>query len=232
MTEIQREWIERQDIRIDSEGYVAKGVIFFPPVWPKGSNLKVGPGDMDRFLHYDGLLNLFDHTKGTVCDDVLHPHHLSHGRGLLAYFGQNDPSFIGNLLDFCRINGNLFEYAAFVRESSKPRQEGFLRQVRLVSRAALRHIFCIKEMDINGSKAELDEFSFGQSVNLEDALLSFVASEEIRWYNNKDLECCLSDKRLGSKEMPKELVFGLMVEDRRFAVLRIWSMVELANPMF
>lgn len=63
---LEREWIARKSVRVNENNYIAKGVIF-SDIWPKSEQAEDWPGDMDLFIHYDALLDIYDHTWGTNC---------------------------------------------------------------------------------------------------------------------------------------------------------------------
>ncbi|MCX6758751.1 MAG: hypothetical protein NTX14_03525 [Candidatus Nealsonbacteria bacterium] len=227
----EQAWFKKQTLKVDVKGYVAKGVFFFPPVWPGAEQNKDQPGKLDFFTHYDAALDVYQQTLG-IDGDITLPRYLSHGRGMLAYFESNGVGYIGNLLDFFRLDPDMREYAAFVRESENPKDEGYLRQVRIVSKIALQEIFGVEAIKVDGyDPIPWDKFSVGQNVNLEDLILLFVASEERRWADWSKLSGHSADKRISMEKTGKELVFGLMIEDKRYPILRIWSMAELALPL-
>ncbi len=226
----EQSWFKKKTLKVDVKGYVAKGVFFFPPIWPGAEQNKDQPGNLDFFTHYDAILDMYQQTWGIDCQDVMRPHHLSHTRGMVAYFDPNEMGYIGNLLDFFRLDPDMRDYAAFVCESKNPRVTGYLRQVRIVSKEALTKIFGIETIKLNGNTIPLEKFSIDQNINLQDLILLFICTQDQRWLDRSKLNSRFSDKRIALEKAAKELVFGLMVEDKRYPVLRIWSMAELAHP--
>ena len=109
-------------------------------------------------------------------------------------------------------------YAAFVRDSDSPGKDGYLRQMRIVSKLALRFMFDALHV------SEYECFP-DQQLSVADALWAFIVQQRELW----GMSFCEDRKGLrglfgGDGDMAREeLAFGLMVENEYYEVLRIWS---------
>lgn len=104
------------------------------------------------------------------------------------------------------------DYVVFYGESNQPGSDGYLSQIRIVSRRALSSMF--------GSitEAEYNQFP-GQEVSMADALWGFMQNERIN-RNGASLNGLFG----GDGDFAVEqLCFGFAVENNYFGVYRMWS---------
>jgi hypothetical protein len=115
------------------------------------------------------------------------------------------------------------QYAAFIQESSEPQKDGYLKQMRVVSKFGLRFLF--------GAISENAYENFPhQLMTMTEALWSFVESEKKNWGTYFDESPKLDGKFGGDGYYAKEeLSFGLMVENAYDNVYRIWSRAWLVT---
>ncbi len=113
-------------------------------------------------------------------------------------------------------------YAVFYQESENPGRDGYLAQVRIASKFALRHMF--------GSLAEADYDSFeDQELSISDALWGFMENERKK-YGTHFGSAKLDGKFGGDGDFAQEkLCFGFMVENNYYHVYRIWSRAWLVT---
>ncbi len=191
-----------------------------PPLWPN-NNLQVQPGDLTQFAPYgngvygyqsSGRLNPL---KGAPPQEAV---------GGALYFGNQIVQLDFEVL--MRIVGvsdrRSRDYSVFVAESDKPGEDGYLRQVRLVSKFALRFMFGA----IND--AEYERFPT-QLLTMPETLWSFMQHERKAWgtsFGNPSLAGKFGGDGHFAQE---ELAFGFMVENDYHGVYRIWSRAWLVT---
>lgn len=114
------------------------------------------------------------------------------------------------------------DYAVFYDESDNPRKDGYLSQVRIVSKFALRFMF--------RTLTEAQYHSFpDQELSMSDALWGFMQSEKHK-YGTDFGGAKLSGKFGGDDDFAQEeLCFGFMVENNYHHVYRIWSRAWLVT---
>ena len=114
------------------------------------------------------------------------------------------------------------DYAVFYQESDNPGRDGYLSQVRIVSKFALRFMF--------GSLAESDYDSFqDQDLSMIDDLWGFMQNEKKK-YGTGFGGSKLSGLFGGDGDFAQEeLCFGFMVENNYHHVYRIWSRAWLVT---
>jgi hypothetical protein len=116
-------------------------------------------------------------------------------------------------------NGGEYYFAVFAAASERPQTEGYLTQVRIVSRFALRFLF----KTIN--EEETENFP-EQKFSITETLWMFMQSERLRWGTSyhQDDEKGLAGVFGGDGDSAREqLSFGFAVEDSHNGVYRIWS---------
>lgn len=114
------------------------------------------------------------------------------------------------------------DYAVFHQESENPGQDGYLAQIRIVSKFALRYMF--------GSitKAEYDTFE-DQELSITDALWGFMQNECHKYgtsFGGKKLSGLFGGDDDFAQE---ELCFGFMTENNYYHIYRIWSRAWLVT---
>lgn len=114
------------------------------------------------------------------------------------------------------------DYSVFVAESNNPIKDGYLAQMRIVSKFAMS--CCFKAI----TDAEYDNFP-KQTLTQRDALWEFIKHENMRWgtsFHSKSLEGLFGGDGDFARE---ELSFGFMVENSYFGIYRIWSRAWLVT---
>jgi len=115
------------------------------------------------------------------------------------------------------------QYAAFLEESQNPKQDGYLKQMRLVSSFGLQFLFRAIKNDANFPQ---------QPMNMTDALWAFMEAEKKKWEGDP---FDIGNPKLygafgGDGDYAREaLSFGLMVENSYHGVYRIWSRAWLVT---
>lgn len=114
------------------------------------------------------------------------------------------------------------DYAVFYKESDNPGHDGYLAQVRIASKFALRHMF--------GSITEAEHASFeDQELSMSDALWGFMENERKK-YGTGFGGSKLSGLFGGDGDFAREeLSFGFMVENSYYDIYRIWSRAWLVT---
>lgn len=114
------------------------------------------------------------------------------------------------------------DYAAFYKESQNPKEEGFLSQIRLVSKFSLRFLF--KSID----EHEYNNFPT-QDLTMAEACWAFISGQKKRW-GTDFTSPKLNGKFGGDGDYAREeLSFGLMVENNYHNIYRIWSRAWLVT---
>lgn len=117
------------------------------------------------------------------------------------------------------------DYAVFVAESYRPQYDGYLAQMRVITRFGLRFKFKTLRDD------QYNEFP-KQEHSMVEALWQFIVYEKKRWGTSftQDSETGLMGQFGGNGDNPREqLSFGFMVEDGEHNVYRIWSRAWLVS---
>ena len=117
---------------------------------------------------------------------------------------------------------NKKDYAAFLGESVIPKEDGYLRQLRLVSAFALRFHYGVL------TSQELNQFP-AQDLTMSEAFWRFIEHEKMDWgtfFGSPKLE----GKFGGDGDFAREeLSFGIMVENSYEQIYRIWSRAWLVT---
>ena len=117
------------------------------------------------------------------------------------------------------------DFAVFAAESQQPGKDGYLVQMRIVSRFGLRYMFGAL------TDAEYDEFP-EQKMPVVDALWWFINEERKCWGTSfqEDGKKGLRGLFGGDGNFAREeLSFGFMVENDYYHVYRIWSRAWLVT---
>jgi hypothetical protein len=196
-----------------------------PPIWPD-HKLTIQPGDLSKFAPYgNGVYGYEDRDGSNLFTSA--PSQAAHG-GVL-YFG-NDTSK-ADFEALMRIMGVQPAYVAkplkaftvFTAESKSPGKDGYLVQMRVVSKFGLRFMFGAL------TEAEYEKFP-EQELTIVEALWSFIEQEQKRWGTS-----WMDDKGLGGtfggdgNYACEELAFGFMLENDYHNVYRIWSRAWLVT---
>ncbi|MDO8551651.1 MAG: hypothetical protein Q7S03_03175 [bacterium] len=195
-----------------------------PSVWPN-RELKVQPGDLSRFVPYGN--GVYGYQERSVVNPFTSaPIEDDHGGTI--YFGPNvtreDFEALMRILGItARERKRSRDYALFYQEAEKPGREGYIAQVRIVDKFALRYVF-----EAIGD-VEYDSF-FAQDLDVVDALWAFMQKEKERWGtafwdDGKGLRGMFG----GDGDYAREaLCFGFMIENGD-DVFRLWSRAELVT---
>lgn len=115
-----------------------------------------------------------------------------------------------------------YDYAVFYQESESPGRDGYLAQMRIVSKFALRHMF--------DGITEIEHLAFkNQKLSMSDALWGFMENERKKYgtsFGGSKLNGLFGGDGNFAQE---ELCFGFMVENNYFQIYRIWSRAWLVT---
>ena len=190
-----------------------------PAIWPD-HKLKVQPGDLSNFAPFG--TGVYGYQNQDVSNPFTSaPSHEPSGG--INYFG-NDISR-ADFMALMRItevqSANIInpskDFAVFASESDQPGKDGYLMQVRVVSKFALRFMFGAL------TDAEYERFP-KQKLTIAELLWSFIEQERKRWGTSWKDSKGLAGKFGGDGDFAREvLTFGFMVENSYHNVFRIWS---------
>lgn len=197
-----------------------------PPIFPENKT-GIDPADLTQFApHGNGV---YGYQEGMVNplktappqDDISGFLHFGNG------VSREEFDALMSITDVCskwvRENGRpSHDYAVFYQESNNPGRDGYLSQLRIVSKFALRFMF--------GSLAENDYNSFPvQELSMSDALWGFMQNEKHKYgtsFGSAKLQGLFGGDGYFARE---ELSFGFMVENNYHHVYRIWSRAWLVT---
>ncbi len=197
-----------------------------PPLFAENKT-GVDPADLTKFApHGNGV---YGYQEGMVNplktappqDDIGGFLHL--GNGVTREEFDALMSITGVCPRWVRENGRQsHDYAVFYQESDNPGRDGYLSQVRIASKFALRFMF--------GSLAEAQYDSFpDQELSMSDALWGFMQNEKHKYgtgFGGAKLNGLFGGDGDFAQE---ELCFGFMVENNYHHVYRIWSRAWLVT---
>lgn len=210
---------------------IADWVQISPSVWSTRS-VPVQPGDLGRFAPMGrgriGVVpaDLDEFGEAAANPDLFsltahHSHPLLDAPiteptgGTLYLDGEPGAEDLGATLRLLGVPGDATDYAAFVSHATKPAEERYLTQVRIVRRVALAALY--------DALSEPELRSFPKQMLPVGALIGkFIETEQQRW--GTGLSPQLSE-RFGSpaQRFRATLAFGLMIENAFYGVYRIWS---------
>ena len=198
-----------------------------PPIWPE-RELEVQPGDLSQFASHgtsvygyqahDGNNPFTSAPEEAACGGVI-------------YFDNNISKAdfqalmrIANVQPSYEVNPQK-DFAVFTNESKQPGQDGYLAQMRLVSKFGLQFMF--------KALLESEYHTFpDQPMTMVEALWLFIEVERKRWGTSfrQDRENGLEGVFGGDGDSAREqLSFGFMVENSYHHVYRIWSRAWLVT---
>jgi len=194
-----------------------------PLTWPE-KELEVHPGNLELIApHGNGIYGYQDPSQG-----MFNSAPSQEAAGGTLYFG-NDvewADFIGLLRVLgviSRYGRSAKAYVVYVQESKTPGVDGYLTQMRIVSRFGLRFMF----RAINDR--EYDAFE-DQFLPVEEALWTFILKEKGRWGTSLDGRNGLRGVFGGDGNFAcEELAFGFSLENEYHRVYRIWSRAWLVT---
>jgi hypothetical protein len=190
-----------------------------PPIWP-GSTLEIQPGDLSKFTPLgNGVYGYQD--RGGSNPFTSAP--LQEATAGIVYFDNN--VLIDDFASLTRVMGMVSskKFAVFTDESNQPFEDGYLAQMRVVSRFGLSLMFNAL------TKAEYEKFA-EQQVSIFEAFWLFIVHEKERWGSSWFEERGLEGKFGGDGNIAREqLAFGFMVENSYYHVYRMWSRAWLVT---
>ncbi|OGZ94946.1 MAG: hypothetical protein A2847_02070 [Candidatus Sungbacteria bacterium RIFCSPHIGHO2_01_FULL_50_25] len=196
-----------------------------PPIWPD-HKLDIQPGDLSKSVPYGNGVYGYQDRKGSnpftsapsqeACGGVIY---FSNG------VSKDDFEAFMRILEVQPgyVVKPSKDFAVFTAESKQPGKDGYLVQMRVVSKFGLRFMFGAL------TDAEYEKFP-EQELTIVEALWSFIKQERKRWGTS-----WMDDKGLGGKFggdgdfACEELAFGFMLENDYHRVYRIWSRAWLVT---
>ena len=191
-----------------------------PPMWPN-NKLQIQPGDLTKFVPYGNGVYGYqepDHKNPFLSAP---PQEASGGT---VYFDCNiSKADFHALLRLLQVKADDKDYAVFTAESETPGKDGFIAQMRIVSRFALCFMF--------GAISDMESKQFpNQELTVKETLEAFVTHERERWGTS-----WIDDERLSGlfggdgNFACEQLAFGFIQENEYFGVYRIWSRAWLVT---
>lgn len=178
------------------------------PTWKKRA-CTCTPDDLSKFAtHGDSLYGFEKESRHPIAGAPLKT-----AEGGVVYFGAHvKPGSIQSLFSLCDVQKERRSYACFFQVSRDVPRDRFLRQLRIVSYAALASYFFAITQD------EYDCLP-DQPLTIAELLSAFIKEEtEMRTVNN------LAGSAGGDGHMTSEMLgFGFMVENTFCGIYRIWS---------
>ena len=199
-----------------------------PPIWPD-HKLNVQPGDLSKFAPHGNGVYGYQDRQGS---DPFTSAPSQDANGGVIYFDNGitraDFEALMRILEIQPVNAVMRprkDYAVFTAESKQPGKDGYLTQMRIISRFGLRFMF--------GALAEADYEKFPeQELTITEALWLFMEQERKRWGTSfqQDGESGLRGLFGGDGDFAREeLSFGFMLENDYHQIYRIWSRAWLVT---
>lgn len=191
-----------------------------PPLFPN-AKLDIQPGDLTKFTPYGNGVYGYQNSHGAnpiVSAPSQEP------SGGVIYFGSNFAhGDFDALLRLMEVKGDYKDYAVFIVESKKPDKDGYLVQMRVVTKFGLRFMF--------NALTENEYESFPeQQLTISEALWAFIEQERQRWGTSWMDDKGLHGKFGGDGDFAcEELAFGFLMENEYNGVYRIWSRAWLVT---
>jgi hypothetical protein len=208
-----------------------------PPVWP-GKELHVQPGDLTRFAPMGfGLgmpLTLMpgkDLASAAAAADYYSYHvHSTHPflgapptepTGGTVYFDSDcKKPDVEAVLRLLHVRCDSKAYAVFAQNSSNPRKDRYLTQVRIVSEFALQGMFRALSWD--------EKITPEQDLTIGGLIWQFIRLQHQVWGSgyNRTLEGLFGGDGDDARE---RLAFGFTLENEYYGVYRVWSRAWLVT---
>ncbi len=215
-----------------------KIVTIAPAVWP-GEPLGVQPGDLSKFaplglgLGTPMILRPWDNLEDLAARGGFyglegrtgHPFRdapLTGSSGGTVYFDDSsEKNDVEAMLRLLTVHVDSTDYAVFLGETTDPKQERFLTQVRIVGRFALNTLFGAKT---DGEASRLTT----QTVTVGELIGKFIDDQKREYGSGYSSQ--LDGVMGGDGDWAKEsLAFGFMVENEYQAIYRLWSRAWLVT---
>ena len=193
-------------------------IIISPEIWPEKEQ-GVQPGDLTKFAPYGN--GVYGYQKIFFNPIINDPPQEASG-GAVYFDNRVEKQDFEGFLRMMNVLAESKDYAAFINESSEPLVTRHFRQMRLVPKFALRHMF--KVID----DKEYEKFR-AQELTVGEALWNFMESERQRFGT------FFGDRRIEGKFggdgyfVREKLSFGFMLENSYYNVCRIWSRAWLVT---
>lgn len=196
-----------------------------PPIWPN-RRLKIQPGDLSQFAPYGNSVYGYQNRNGS---NPFTSAPSQEACGGVIYFGNSvgkaDFEALMRIMEVqpAQTVNPSKDFAVFTTESEQPGKDGYIMQMRVVSKFGLRFMFNAL------TDTEYEKFP-EQKLTIVEALWSFIERERERWGSS-----FMDDKGLGGMFggdgdfAQEELAFGLMLENDYHGVYRIWSRAWLVT---
>ena len=210
-----------EPIQLVLEG--VNGALRISPPFFTDHKTGVDPADLTKFApHGNGV---YGYQEGMVNPFKTAPPQDEIG-GLLHFGNDVSREDFDALLSITgvrrRHQRDTYDYAAFYQESENPGRDGYLAQIRIVSKFGLRFMF--------GSITEAKYEAFeDQKLSIPDALWGFMENERKKYgthFGSAKLEGLFGGDGDFAQE---ELCFGFMVENNYYHTYRIWSRAWLVT---
>lgn len=195
-----------------------------PPIWPD-AKLDIDPGDLTKFAPQgNGVYGYQNPAGGNPFTSA--PRDEACG-GVLYFDNGISRTDFDALMRIAEVQNQLTvnpskDFAVFTQESENPEADGYVAQLRIVSRFGLRFLF--------GALTEEAYNRFpSQEMSMADTLWSFIEHEKKRWGTSWG-SGGLSGKFGGDGHFAcEQLSFGIMVENDYHHIYRIWSRAWLVT---
>ena len=191
-----------------------------PPIWPD-HKLNIQPGDLSQFTPYgNGVYGYQDRFS----KDPIKSAPSQEPSGGVVYFGNGiTKADFEALLRLMEVRSSYKDYAIFLAESEHPGKEGYLIQMRIITKFGLRFMFGAITDD------EYDKFP-EQELTIGEILWKFIEKEAERWGTSWSNDRGLYGKFGGDGHFAcEELAFGFIMENKYHGVYRIWSRAWLVT---
>lgn len=191
-----------------------------PPLFPN-AKLDVQPGDLTKFTPYGSGVYGYQNREGRNQFTSAPSQESSGG---VIYFGNYVPKQdFEAFLRIMEIKSDLQDYAVFIAESKQPGKDGYITQMRIVSKFGLHFMF--------GALTNAEYKSFPkQKMTISNALWTFIEQERKRWGTSWMEDRGLHGKFGGDGNYAcEELAFGFMMENEYHGIYRIWSRAWLVT---
>lgn len=198
-----------------------------PPIWP-GNKLAIQPGDLSQFIPYRN--DVYGHQDLKMSNPFTSAPSQDACGGIIYFGNRVGKADFEALMRITKIKRSFFvkpwkDFAVFTAESHQPGKDGYLAQMRVVSKFGLRFMF--------RALTEAEEEGFPeQEISMAEALWLFIQHECKRWGTSfeQDGEKGLKGLFGGNGHSAREqLSFGFMVENSYHNVYRIWSRAWLVT---
>ena len=203
-------------------------VTILGPGWP-GRELRLMPGDLSQWLpqglglgapvlvtpYSDGPEPRYYGLDAPGRGPILNAPTQQPGGGLLYFDDGADLKKLRGALDIMGVRTTMTSYAVFWDATIDTIEDRYLHQVRIVSKAALGHLF-----RAGPEASALPD----QPVPLGDYIETFIAEQKAKWNDGFAFSRALRGTLGGDGDFAKEaLAFGFAVENTFWSVYRLWS---------